>query len=95
MLVLENDLVGVKCRGLPYSATHEEIEHLFQNYDILKDSIVFGERYNGQPNGFMTLLCNDIETARRAANEINKKYVGNRYVDTQLITYGDYHRFNK
>ena len=88
-------MVGVKVRGLPYSTSHDEIIQLFREYDILKDSIIFGERFNGQPNGFVTLLCNDIETARKSANELNKKYVGNRYVDTIQITYGEYHRFNK
>ena len=45
-------------------------------------------------NGWGAILFNDAFTAHNAAQCLNKKYIGSRFVDLYLMTYADYRQFN-
>lgn len=49
---------------------------------------------DGRKNGFGSILFEDPETALEAIKELDGKYIGQRYVEISLLSYGDYLRFN-
>jgi len=57
-------------------------------------SVVLGLNSDGRNNGFGAILFNKQEDAEKAIDELNGEYVGDRYVDLSLVTYGDYSKFN-
>jgi len=56
--------------------------------------VVLGTNPDGRKNGFGAILFENEKDAREAIEELNGEYVGSRYVELSLITYGDYSRFN-
>lgn len=53
-----------------------------------------GLGYDGRKNGFGAILFEDEKEAKDAMTKQQGQYVGSRYVELSLISYGDYTRFN-
>lgn len=93
--VEKTDMVAVKMKGLPFRVRYEEIEEFYQDYEFIKQSIILGENEDGRKNGFGAILFKNAEEAAKAAEEKQKQYVGSRYVDLSVLSYGDYGNFNE
>lgn len=92
--VKEDDKVAVKIRGLPYQVRYEEIADFFRDHRYIEKSAILGVGADGRKNGFGSILFEDPETAQLAAKELDGNYIGERYVEISVISYGDYLRFN-
>ena len=92
--VKDNDRVAIKIRGMPYSTRYEEIAEFFKEYQFIEKSALLGTDKQGRKNGFGAILLDNPEQAKEAAQELNQTYIRDRYVDTSVITYGDYLFFN-
>lgn len=92
--VKEEDKVAVKIRGLPYQVRYEEIADFFRDHRYIEKSAILGVGADGRKNGFGSILFEDQETAQIAAKELDGNYIGERYVEISVISYGDYLRFN-
>lgn len=90
----DDDLTSIKVRGLPYSAQYEDVSELFKDFHYIERSVVMGLGYDGRKNGFGAILFEDAKEAKEAMTKQQGQYVGSRYVELSLITYGDYTRFN-
>jgi len=87
-------MVSVKVRGLPYSAQYEDVADFFKDFHYIERSVVMGLGYDGRKNGFGAILFEDEKEAKEAMAKMQGQYVGARYVELSLISYGDYSRFN-
>lgn len=90
----DEDMVSVKVRGLPYSAQYEDVAEFFKDFHYIERSVVMGLGYDGRKNGFGAILFEDEKEAKEAMAKNQGQYVGSRYVELSLISYGDYTRFN-
>lgn len=93
-IVLEDDMVAIKVRGLPYQTAYEEVSDFFRDFQYIEKSVVFGLGHDGRKNGFGAILFKFEKEAKDAMNQMQGQYIGNRYVELSLISYGDYSRFN-
>jgi RNA recognition motif-containing protein len=84
----------IKIRGLPYSCRYEDVSDFFGNFKYIEQSVVFGLNYEGRKNGFGAILFENGEEADKAVKEMNKQYIGQRYVDLSVISYDEYRNFN-
>jgi len=87
-------MIAVKIRGLPYQTRFDEVSKFFQDYKYIDKSIVFGVGFDGRNNGFGAILMETPQEATSAANELNEQYIGSRFVELSVISYGDYLDFN-
>lgn len=90
----DEDMVACKVRGLPYSAQYEDVSEFFKDFHYIERSVVMGLGYDGRKNGFGAILFEDEKEAKDAMAKQQGQYVGARYVELSLISYGDYTRFN-
>ena len=90
----DEDLVAVKIRGLDYGVTYNEIKSFFNGFNYVDNSVILGKGRDGRNNGFGSILMKTAEDVENAVKELNKKYIGERYVDLSIIAYTDYRSFN-
>jgi len=81
-------------RGLPYRATDEEVAEFFKDFKTKEDSLQWGLGEDGRKNGWGSILMENEDEASRAAEELNKQYIGQRWIGTMVMTYKDWKRFN-
>lgn len=86
----KNTRSGIKIQGLPYSATKEEIQEFFHGYGLVQDSVKIGTYPDGKATGMAAVMFEDADKARSAQNDLNKKYIGSRWVGLILISEQDY-----
>ena len=72
----------VKLRGIPYIATQVDVKKFFTdaNFSVNDDDIVI-EMRQGKKTGFALVFLNGEEEVQRAHQDLNKKYIGNRFID--------------
>lgn len=90
----DEEKISVKIRGLPYQIRFEEISDFFQDFKFIQRSVVLGTNTDGRKNGFGAILFDTEADAEDAVAALNGEYLGSRYVELSVITYGDYSRFN-
>ena len=93
-LVTDEQLVAVKIRGLDYNVSYNEIKSFFNGYNYVDNSVILGKGRDGRNNGFGSILMKTEDDAENAVKDLNKKYIGERYVDLSIISYSDYRGFN-
>lgn len=71
---------ALRLRGLPFSATQRDIVEFFHGYGIQESDIVIDIK-RGKPTGYALVFLKNSDDARRARDELDRKHVGNRYVD--------------
>ena len=81
-------------RGVPYRTQNSEVLEFFRDFPIEERSVIFGNGPDGRKNGFGAVLMKDAESARKAAEELDRQNIGDRYVELSVISYGQYQRFN-
>lgn len=90
----DEDLVAVKIRGLDYQVSYQEIKTFFSGFGYVDNSVILGKGRDGRNNGFGSILMKTADDVEKAVSELNKKYIGERYVDLSIIAYSDYRSFN-
>ena len=71
----------VKVRGLPYRSTPVDILSFFIGYQYLPDSLQIGLDNLGRPSGEAWLTFVNPSEAARAARDLNRQFLGNRYLE--------------
>jgi len=70
----------LRMRGLPFSATKEEIVKFFANYNPVLDSIVLTYRNDGRATGEAYVGFETAEDSRQAM-DLHRKTMGSRYIE--------------
>lgn len=75
----------VLMEGLPYETSVSDILDFFRNYNLTFENIRIQCRDDGSPSGkaFVSFLDND--TAKLAVRQLDKGYIGGRYVELRLV----------
>merc|ERR1712072_1158473 len=63
-------------------------------HKTMENSIVIGQGKDGRRNGFGAVLFENEEAAEKAISELDKEYIGERYIMMYAMTYGQYLKFN-
>lgn len=74
----------VKLRGLPYQASGDDIVKFFRDtgsYGYLSSGDIVIDMKMGRPTGYALVFLKTDSDAQRAIGELNKKHMGNRYID--------------
>lgn len=88
-------MVGVKIRGLPFKATLDHINAFFANHEAVEGSFMFGYNKEGRKDGFGTLLFEDETVVGQVVQDLNREYIGDRYVEIYPIAYSEYQNFHR
>ena len=80
-------------RGLPWRATDEEVLEFFQDYKVKEGSLQFGQGEDGRRTGWGCILFENEDEAARACEEKNKQYIGERWIGTYNMNYGQWKGF--
>ena len=73
----------VKLRGLPRDATENDVKEFFADFNVEDDNIIIEQR-SGMKTGWALVKLNSEEDVQRARDELNKQYIGSRYVDVMI-----------
>lgn len=75
----------LRCRGLPYSASVEELVELFAEYDLVSDNVCIGVctagNQQGKPSGDAILRFHSLEQAEAAMSGMQGATFGSRYLE--------------
>jgi heterogeneous nuclear ribonucleoprotein F/H len=74
----------IKIRGLPYGSSPTEILGFFQSYQFLPDTLQIGLDQLGRPSGEAWLSFSSPAEALRAVRDLNRQYLGNRYLELSI-----------
>ncbi|KXZ50577.1 hypothetical protein GPECTOR_16g752 [Gonium pectorale] len=74
----------IKIRGLPYGSSPQEILAFFQTYHFLPDTLQIGLDQLGRPSGEAWLSFSSPQEALRAVRDLNRHYLGNRYLELSI-----------
>ena len=58
-----------------------DIVIFFEGFDVLKDTITLGTTSDGRPSGEAWVAFASPEEATRAIRQMNREYMGNRFVE--------------
>ena len=73
----------LRMRGLPFSATKDDIAKFFEKYNPVIDSIVMTYRSDGRATGEAYVGFESPEASKEAM-ELHRKSMGNRYIELFL-----------
>ena len=83
MLNEDNLNTSVKLRGLPREVTKQDLLDFFADYNLTEDQVHIEMRF-GRKTGWGLVFLNSEEDQQRAREELNKQYIGERYVDVMI-----------
>eukprot|EP01105_Mastigella_eilhardi_P016705 TRINITY_DN3823_c0_g1_i1.p1 TRINITY_DN3823_c0_g1~~TRINITY_DN3823_c0_g1_i1.p1 ORF type:complete len:748 (-),score=199.36 TRINITY_DN3823_c0_g1_i1:112-2052(-) len=72
---------ALRMRGLPYSATANDVIYFFSGYDVVRSLIEFGTLPDGRSNGECLVAFSSQYEAARAMRECNNGHMGSRYIE--------------
>lgn len=73
----------VRLRGLPRDVDKAKIKEFFDGFELDDEAIHIEQRF-GRKNGWALVYLKDTDEQQRARQELNKQYIGERYVDVML-----------
>lgn len=73
----------LRMRGLPFSASKDDIYIFFEDYNTVSDSIVLTYRSDGRATGEAYVQFESGEDSKRAM-DLHRKMMGNRYIELFL-----------
>jgi len=76
----ENRYSCLKMRGLPFSVSARDIRDFFVDFRVAERDITI-DLNQGRPTGYALVFFENESEAQRAKEQLNKKYLGSRYVD--------------
>lgn len=75
----------VRIEGLPYHVTVPQILEFFHGYELTYDHVRIQCRDDGSPSGKAFITLPTERHARMATQQLNKRYIGDRYVELFLV----------
>jgi heterogeneous nuclear ribonucleoprotein F/H len=79
--IREGDHTGfLRMRGLPFSASKNEISDFFSGYDAILDSIVLTSRSDGRATGEAYVAFETSEKSKEAMG-LHRSTMGSRYIE--------------
>ena len=83
--ILDEDNVHlyVKLRGIPRDASENDVKEFFADFNVDDDDIKV-EMRQGYKTGFALVKLNSEDDVQRARDELNKQYIGSRYIDVMI-----------
>ncbi len=84
----------VKLQGLPFTTKAEEVLQFFAGYNILKQSLLIGVNYMKMPTGYAVVRFASCAEAQRAMQELQGKYIAQRYMVMTGVLDHDYDMFS-
>ena len=75
----------VRVEGLPYLVTVPQILDFFSGYELSYDHVRIQCRDDGSPSGKAFITFPSERYARMATQQLNKRYIGDRYVELFLV----------
>lgn len=75
----------VRVEGLPYHVSIPQILEFFHGYDLGYDQVRIQCRDDGSPSGKAFITFPSERYARMASQQLNKRYIGDRYVELFLV----------
>lgn len=75
----------VRIEGLPYHVTVPQILEFFHGYELTYDHVRIQCRDDGSPSGKAFITFPSERHARMATQQLNKRYIGDRYVELFLV----------
>lgn len=79
----ENQKRCLKLRGLPFSADVNQIREFFKDFEVQDENIII-DCADGRPTGYAMVILKSDDDAAQAKKDLNKKCIGNRYVDLNM-----------
>ena len=76
----------VRLRGLPFHSGKPEIINFFRSFDVQQQDIVI-EFKGGRASGRAVVQLKDEREAQRACRELHKAYLGNRYIEVDMLSH--------
>lgn len=76
----------VKMRGLPYSASKEDVLHFFKSFKLSAQDITLGRNSDGRSSGDAVVRFSSEKVAQEAITAKNKQLMSHRYVDLFLVS---------
>ena len=73
---------SIVLRGIPFSAQKNDIVKFLAEFQVTEDNVHFEIR-NGRFSGRAAVFMEDEDQALLASEEMNKKYIGNRYIEVE------------
>lgn len=95
LLVGDGDMVAVRIHGLAWRVETSEVEEFFAAYKIIPDSVILGKGDDDRNNGLGAICFETAEEAEKAVAEMQKQYIGSRYVNLRTLEYSGYKTFNE
>ena len=86
-------MIGIRMRGLPFSASDAEISNFFKGYGIIADSIKKGTNDEGRPTGQAVCLFKTKDDAKFAQNERNGQNMGHRWIELYTLSRKEWEQF--
>eukprot|EP00300_Choanocystis_sp_HF-7_P013100 c18157_g1_i5.p1 GENE.c18157_g1_i5~~c18157_g1_i5.p1 ORF type:complete len:534 (-),score=69.77 c18157_g1_i5:126-1727(-) len=73
--------VTVKLRGLPYSATEQDVYAFLDGLGFIENTVQLGKNREGRPSGEAWVRFASLRDAQRAVTNRNREHIGNRYIE--------------
>ncbi len=73
----------LRLQGLPYNVTQEEILRFFDGFEVKEGSIKLDSSRGSSGSGYLKLMS--AKEAARAVRELDRKFLGNRWVSVSMV----------
>ena len=73
----------MKLRGIPRDASQNDVKEFFADFNVEDDDIII-EMRSGMKTGWALVKLNSEDDVQRARDELNKQYIGSRYIDVMI-----------
>ena len=73
--------LGLKMRGLPFSAGRDDIRQFFRDYRYREETIKLQVNGRGRPTGEAALMFQDESEAKNAFNQKQGSTMGSRWIE--------------
>lgn len=90
-----DDFVCLKMRGLPFTATVEDILMFFAGLSIVTDSVKFAVFDDGRKTGQAAALFLSSDAALQAMDMKQGQNIGHRWIEIKLHRYDEWLMFGK
>ena len=85
----DNISKAVKLTGMPFNASLADVKEFFADFEVSDDNIKI-EMVRGRKSGNAIVFVNEEDDVQRARDELNKQYIGSRFVFVDIPKLEDY-----
>jgi hypothetical protein len=85
----DNISKAVKLTGMPFNASLADVKEFFADFEVSEENIKI-EMVRGRKSGNAIVFVNEEDDVQRARDELNKQYIGSRFVFVDIPKLEDY-----